>query len=367
MESLEGTVQMRIVYIIASSTWGGGEQYVFDLARHLKEAEGVCPYFLFPPDSDWTMIKRFEEVGECKLFEYATKKWRFVPYAGRKLAALMDAWQADILHINSRQAYFQAVWAKRCAHQPFRLIATQHLVRQAKSGFLWQWIYRQIDMLVCVSQCICEEYLRPLKKGVFRDVRVVHHSVPISEEDVRWRKEQTTTQMLFHGRICREKGIEPLFKTLDLLADLSFRMVFAGNIDKRDQALWDTLYASSAVRDRIEYVGFCPDMHALLGECQIGISPSIVREAGPLVMFEQMAFGMAVVTSDNGSQPEIIQHEINGLLCPPNNPQVLADMLRRLLTDRKLRERLGKQAQHDFFTLHTYKQFLSEMFNLYCS
>ena len=358
---------MTIAYFIASPTWGGGEQYVFDLARHMKEEFGVCPYFLFPPCSDATMVARFEGIGVCKVFPYASKKWRFMPYAGRKLAEVLDAWNIDILHINSRQAYFQAVWAKRCTNRPFRLIATQHLVRQAKNRFIWRWIYRQIDTLVCVSQCIRQEYLKPLKDDVFPDVRVVHHSVPITKADVRERKEQTPPHILFHGRICREKGIQPLFEALARITNLPFRMIFAGNIDNRDKALWNQLYASSPVRDKIEHVGFCTDMHRLLGECQIGISPSIVREAGPLVMFEQMAYGMAVVTSDNGSQPEIIQHNENGLLCPPNNPHALAEALRRLLTDTAFRQRLGKQAQHDFFASHTYNQFLKEMYQIYCS
>jgi glycosyltransferase involved in cell wall biosynthesis len=106
-------------------------------------------------------------------------------------------------------------------------------------------------------------------------------------------------------------------------------------------------------------------MRKILRESHIGISPSIVREAGPLAMIEQMAFGLAVITSNNGSQPEFIQDGVNGLLCPPQDPQALADALRRLITDPTLRHQLGEQAQRDFFALHTYDRFIEDMYHLY--
>ena len=82
-------------------------------------------------------------------------------------------------------------------------------------------------------------------------------------------------------------------------------------------------------------------------------------------MIEQMAFGLAVITSDNGSQPEFIRNGENGLLCPPNAPQTLADALRRLLTNSELTQRLGQQAQRDFFAAHSYDRFIQKMYHLY--
>lgn len=358
---------MTIAYFIASPTWGGGEQYVFDLARHMKTQFGAKPFFLFPPHSDSSMIARFEEIGACTVFPYAGKIWRFIPYAGRRMAQILDTHQTDILHINSRHTYFMAVWAKRFARHPFRLLATQHLVRPAKKGWFWEWAYRQIDVLDCVSECVKQTYLQPLAgRTVFPDVRVIHNSAPIYREDACQPKpESSEVQLLYHGRICEEKGIEPLFEALGKISDLPFRMTFAGNIAKRDKKRWEQLMASSPVRDRIQHIGFCPDMRTLLRKSHIGLSPSIVREAGPLAMIEHMAFGLAVITSNNGSQPEFIQDGVNGMLCPPNDPQALADRLRKMLTDEALRHRIGEQAQRDFFARHTYDRFIQDMYHLY--
>ena len=358
---------MTIAYYIASPTWGGGEQYAFDLAHHMKTHYDVQPFFLFPAHSDPEMITRFARIGEAAVFPYAGKVWRFSPFAGRKLANILDAHHTDILHINSRQIYFLAAWAKRHAKHPFRLVATQHLARSAKSGALWRWIYRQIDVLICVSQLVRETYLRPLKEdGCFKDVQVIYNSIPVSQEEVREQKPTfTTPQLLFHGRICREKGIEPLMQALSKVSDLPFRMTFAGKIAEQDKALWDRLLSSSPVRDKINYIGFCNDIRSLMRTCHIGLSPSLAREAGSLSLMEDMSTGLAIITSSSGSQPEIIRHRQNGLLCPPNDPQALADALRTLLTNPNLTQRLGQQAQSDFFAQYAYDDFLKKMYHLY--
>lgn len=358
---------MTIAYYIASPTWGGGEQYVFDLARHMKTSYNAQPFFLFPAHSDADMMARFAQIGEAAVFPYAGKIWRFSPFAGRQLAKLLDAHHTDILHINSRHIYFLAAWAKRHANHPFRLIATQHLARPAKNGALWRWIYRQIDVLICVSQLVRETYLRPLKeKTCFKEVQVIYNSIPVRREEVQGPKPAfTTPQLLFHGRICREKGIEPLMLALSKVSDLPFRMTFAGKIAEQDRELWDRLLSSSPARDKISYIGFCEDMRSVMRSCHIGLSPSLAREAGSLSLIEDMAMGLAIITSSSGSQPEIIRHGQNGLLCPPNDPQALADALRTLLTNPSLTQRLGQQAQNDFFAHHTYDAFLNTMYHLY--
>ncbi len=367
MANLERALPMTIAYYIASPTWGGGEQYVFDLARSMKAQYNIQPFFLLPAHSDADMISRFSQIGETKVFPYASKIWRFSPFAGRQLAKLLDAHHTDILHINSRHIYFLALWAKRHTSHPLRLIATQHLARPAKSGALWKWIYRQIDVLICVSRLVREIYLRPLReKECFKEVQVIYNSVPVRREEVpEQQPDATPPHLLFHGRICREKGIEPLFQALGMLKDLPFRMTFAGKITDRDRTLWDRLVFSSPVRDKIEYIGFSNDIRSVMRTCHIGLSPSLAREAGSLSLIDDMSMGLAIITSSSGSQPEIIRHGHNGLLCPPGDPQALAKAMRTLITDPEMTHRLGIQAQQDFFALHAYETFLEKMYHLY--
>jgi colanic acid/amylovoran biosynthesis glycosyltransferase len=53
-----------------------------------------------------------------------------------------------------------------------------------------------------------------------------------------------------------------------------------------------------------------------------------------------MAAGAPVVASNVSGIPELIEHEVNGLLIEPGNPQALADALMRLHDDPELTRRL---------------------------
>jgi glycosyltransferase involved in cell wall biosynthesis len=60
-----------------------------------------------------------------------------------------------------------------------------------------------------------------------------------------------------------------------------------------------------------------------------------------------MAMGKAVIASNTRSHREgdIIQHEHNGLLVPPEDPAALRAAILRLLGDDDLRRRLGQAAR----------------------
>jgi glycosyltransferase involved in cell wall biosynthesis len=65
----------------------------------------------------------------------------------------------------------------------------------------------------------------------------------------------------------------------------------------------------------------------------------------PLKVYEYLASGRAVVASRVGQVAAIIQHEVNGLLCPPGDAGALAAALQRLHDDPPLVARLGQAAR----------------------
>jgi colanic acid/amylovoran biosynthesis glycosyltransferase len=66
------------------------------------------------------------------------------------------------------------------------------------------------------------------------------------------------------------------------------------------------------------------------------------REGIPVALMEAMSAGLPVVASRTGGIPELVDHERNGFLVPPAEPDALANALERLAVDLALRERLGR-------------------------
>ena len=356
---------MTIAYYIASPSWGGGEQYVYDLARTLKAEKGVRILFLFPPHSDAKMVERFSELGECPTFNYTGKLWRFSLFAGYQLAIWLKQNHVDILHLNNRIAYFQAAVAKR--FYDYRLIATQHLIRTAKNGFLWQWTYRKIDTLICVSQFVKRQYLSafPEKKCPFRNVQVLINSVTAPVTEQICRQDVDVPRIFYHGRVCEEKGVYLLLDIAEQLLDTPFELHIAGAVPQKEQARWEKALGACRAKERIRLLGFCTNIWEHIPNYQIAIMPSLVPEACPIALLDTMAMGLPCIASDNGAEVELIEHGRNGLLCSPMHIQQWVDALKQILADPERRKALAQEALQDFNSNYTYNVFLDKMWRIY--
>jgi glycosyltransferase involved in cell wall biosynthesis len=72
---------------------------------------------------------------------------------------------------------------------------------------------------------------------------------------------------------------------------------------------------------------------------------SSILEGQPLAIVEAMAYGCPIISTAVGGVPELITDGVNGLLCPPEDPQCLADKISMLIDDDKLRHQLGNAAR----------------------
>lgn len=84
----------------------------------------------------------------------------------------------------------------------------------------------------------------------------------------------------------------------------------------------------------------------------------------PLKLYEYLAAGLPVVASRIGQIEQVIQHDINGLLCIPDNIHSLADQLQRLRNDSGLRARLGYSARQSIRHHHTWDAVASKILAL---
>ena len=70
-------------------------------------------------------------------------------------------------------------------------------------------------------------------------------------------------------------------------------------------------------------------------------------EGMPNALIEAMAAGLPVVATDVGAVTDVVSDGVNGLVVPPRNTGRLAEALRDLLVDARLRERMGQMCIRD--------------------
>jgi glycosyltransferase involved in cell wall biosynthesis len=95
-----------------------------------------------------------------------------------------------------------------------------------------------------------------------------------------------------------------------------------------------------------------PQVAAALDESTCFVLPSRSEGMGRVVI-EAFCRGRAVVGSRVGGIPELVEDDVNGMLVDPGDTEGLADAIVRVLTDRTLAERLGRNAHAsaDFWTI----------------
>lgn len=96
--------------------------------------------------------------------------------------------------------------------------------------------------------------------------------------------------------------------------------------------------------DNIKFFGRRTDIPEILSSSAIYVLPTI-NDNFPISIIEAMFSRQAIVTTNCGGIPEMIQNGKTGIICEPGNVQQLSDALKLLLANKNLRERLGRNAQ----------------------
>lgn len=96
---------------------------------------------------------------------------------------------------------------------------------------------------------------------------------------------------------------------------------------------------------RTQFCGLRDDVASLLREADIFVHPATWAEAFGWTIAEAMASGCAVIATNVGAIPELVEHGRSGMLVPPADPIALAHAMTRLAGDEALRLELGRNAR----------------------
>ncbi len=87
------------------------------------------------------------------------------------------------------------------------------------------------------------------------------------------------------------------------------------------------------------------DVPRYYATCDVYCSPATGGESFGIVLLEAMASGKVVLASDIHGYREVVNDGEDGLLVEPKNPEVLAQKLIEVLTNKELMTRLGKNGR----------------------
>jgi glycosyltransferase involved in cell wall biosynthesis len=190
-------------------------------------------------------------------------------------------------------------------------------------------------------------------------VRAVHYGVnpteftpEIDAGPVRARHgiEEGDRVVLYVGRLVREMGLHVLVAAVPrLLENPRIKVIIVGaNGDGRAEAE----ACAAHYPGRVFVVPDLPqsELPRYYAAATIAVSPSISERAClGLAVAEAMSTARPVVVTNIGGGPELVEHNVNGLLIPPGDPAALTKAVLDLAGDEERCRQLG---QHSLDVAH---------------
>jgi glycosyltransferase involved in cell wall biosynthesis len=368
---------MRILIVnnwYTPNIFGGGEQSTQTLAEglaaagldvsvatisltgqdHIETVNGVSVHYLELGNIGASVFKKDRNIVDRVL-------WQISPWLNanikRKFVDLLEKIRPQLVHSNILTGFSPVVWqeAKK------RSIPVVHTLRS------YPLLCARITMIKgeenCRRQCLpCRAATLPwarasqsvaavvgnsrfildrhLVEGYFERSRykdVIFSAFAPREEPSRpkERRDSPVLRIGYLGRVHPSKGIEHLVEAVSELPPGKVELKLAGAGEVTYTQRLESRYRSAGLP--VSFLGWV-DAGAFLGEIDVLVVPSIWHEPLPRTIFEAYTYGVPVIASTRGGNPEIIEEGKTGWLYDPARPRQLKERLETILADPSMVE-----------------------------
>lgn len=181
---------------------------------------------------------------------------------------------------------------------------------------------------------------------------------PVKDEEIDRLKRDLDLQgpvLLTVARVIAEKGHDAVIRSLPLVIREipSLRYIVVGD-GPNLESLQSLAFNELGLHRNVTFIGRCPPRavglfyavaNAFILLSRYGPSAPVAESFG-LVFLEAWAYGKPVIGSKNGAIPEVIDHEINGLLVDDAVPEEVAGAIRFLLENPEKARQMGTNGRH---------------------
>ncbi len=343
---------MNILQLVSSSRTSGAEKHVAVLSDRLRKrghnVHAACPH------GDWLPEQlKSAEIPTLELDMRGVKSLG----TPQLLKKYVTEHKIDIIHAHlTRATYFGLL---TCKLTGLPIISSVHC---RSHDVVYRYLFpRENSQIVSVSDFIRNGLLR---KGVAGDrIRTIYNGTEflLEQSEIEIEKAQPGNEEILPLRA--ELSLPPDAELIGLIARVdefkghlvlaravkqivaerpkAYFVLVGPVITQIQKEMWE-ITSADGVADRLRFMGVRNDVKRLVAEMQILTLPSRY-EACSMSIIEAMAMGKPVVVTRAGGNPELVDHEITGLLIE-RTPECLAEALVSILSDPVKLKAMGEAA-----------------------
>ena len=354
---------IHVAHVLLSLRPGGLENGVVNVINGLDRSEFVSSVCCLQVKG--LFAERITD-ERCRVEEFGLKPGTDASMPFR-LARAFRQLRPDIIHTRNAESFFYGAAAARLAGIP--VVHSEHgrvFPEKKHRALVQRWMLRKAARAFAVSRELAQAMVTEI--GVAPDrFEVIYNGVDTQRFNARppGARQATRSPVVIGtvGRLVSVKNYPLLLRAVQKLpSSLPWTLRFIG--DGPERAKLEALARELQIEARVEFLGHSENVAALLDDLDIFVLPSI-SEGMSNTLLEAMAAGVAVVASDVGGNPEIIEAGRSGLLFASGDVDGAARQIESLLADPSLRARIaaaGNARVHETFSM---RAMLEQYQNLY--
>lgn len=289
--------------------------------------------------------------------------------AANTLAKLIAEYKIDIVNAHYVIPHATSALLARDSGLDCRIVTTLHGTDVTRVGqdpaffYTTKHAINSSDAVTSVCRFLVEETQNIF--SVTRPITVIpnwvdsNRFIRITDPKVRAQYAQPEEQICVHVSNFRpvKRSTEVVKTFARLLERVPARLILVGEGPEKKDCI--DLAVSLGVSGRVLSMGSVAAVERIIGIADILLLPSEI-EAFPLVLLEGMAAGAICLASNVGGVSELITHQGNGFLFPPNDLSGMAQTAEELFRDKELSNTIRNNARQTVLDKYSPEQLVSQ-------
>jgi len=312
---------------------------------------------IFTTDFNVKNAKASEYFGDVlvKRFKVKTKIMKYCFSPSMKKALKKEDF--DVIHSHNYRSYQSSLGYKmaRKKNRPFVISTHGNLLayKNFNMGLISRLPYYAYDLLTLkkivkkadmVVAATAQEYKEALEFGVKKEnLMVIPVGININDYEPA-KKDSSMLNLLFVGRIARNRNLEPIIKAMKLLKDVKLTIV-GGEVKSSETSKTGYIdeLKNLAKGLNIEFTGpkYGKELINYYKKSDIFVYTSFYENFGQ-TMLEAGAAGLPIIATKTGIANDIVKNDKTGFIVGPDNPKEIAEYVKELSSKNK-RELFGKR------------------------
>lgn len=362
---------MNILIVHSSKSFAGGERVSENIINGIKSSEKNVNFFLACPNENIIFQEKVKDnLNNILLLEFFNLSIiQFILNIKTIITSFLFIKRNKIDLIHTVDPVGFRIFALLGYITNTKVIFHHHYP-YSKSAILW--FFKRLPKPIAHVFCCESIYLK--NRQTFEqvtpeaNVKIIHNCIDVEQFKYSYTDFNEVCNICILGNLQPRKGHETFLEMASILAkeNSNFKFYIFGEAPPKSQRKNELkAYAKKlGIEKSVYFQGFVSDVNEALSDMHFLICAS-VEEAFPMNILEGMAIGTVVVSTNVDGIPEAINSGTNGFLTSIKQPNVMAQVVIKLINDPDMRRTVADNARNSVESKFNLNSFHSKFFDFY--